>query len=504
MGGPERLVLWRSLVDEAERHLSFRDADWSLPEADARKLLQAAERFADEDPPEHHARLFAHRARIPGIPRDHYQAQREAVDAARERATAEVLDRHGAEGLIRLAEAADIPRAVGLAAAAHDVEISDALLTLLGTEGAPGALAAGWVAGELARHGAPRIRQVLEGQVRDEARVALLLELPPGDETWELVERQGSEVEARYWGAARPFGLAPELLERATERLLRFDRPWAAVDLLAGAVFDGGQADAELIERVLVQAGQSHDVDAAVHAAWEVGQLLDALERARLDPERLTGLEFTYFALVEDQRAPRALPAVLARDPLLFVRLARHAYSREDGAEEDDVRPELAGHAWQVLHGLRRLPGQATAAALTRRSCASGSIRCAASSPRPAAPESPTSCSDRYRQPLRRAPTAVGRPRRCGTSLRRSAPAASRRGSESVASERVDRPCAIRTRAAPRNAHWPTAFATTLADSKPAGPGVRAYCVRSQRTTTPKRATTTATPSDLQTTVSAA
>jgi hypothetical protein len=41
----------------------------------------------------------------------------------------------------------------------------------------------------------------------------------------------------------------------------------------------------------------------------------------------------------------------------LFVDLVRHGYRRADDADVDDVRPELAAHAWQVLDGLRRLPG---------------------------------------------------------------------------------------------------------------------------------------------------
>jgi hypothetical protein len=139
---------------------------------------------------------------------------------------------------------------------------------------------------------------------------------------------------------------------------MTYDRPWAAVDVLAGMVQSDQDVDRDLIERVLVAAAQSEQVDAAVHAAWEVGQLLDALEAAALPTERLAGLEFTFFALVDDVRPPRALPAALASDPELFVLLARHVYARTDGAEEDDVRPELASHAWRVLHELRRVPGQ--------------------------------------------------------------------------------------------------------------------------------------------------
>lgn len=356
----ERLGLWRSLVDEGERHLTFPDAKWSLPEAEARKLLDAAERFADEDPPERHARLFAYRARVPEVPRNDYEAQREALAAARARAAGEVLARHGVDGLVRLAEASDLPRAVGWAAAGAETDLTDDnLLPALGTSGPRAALASGWAGGQLERHGIAWAQDAVEDTLLNvEARVALLLELAPDAQTWELVERQGEEVEARYWRSARPFALRTELIERAVGRLLRFQRPWAAVDVLVGSMHDGQAVDPQLVERVLVEAAQSEEADAAVDAAWEVGQLLDALERAEFPSERLAGLEFTYFALVEDLRAPRALPVELAKDPKLFVELVRHVYRREDGAEEPDVRLELANHAWQVLHGLRRLPGQ--------------------------------------------------------------------------------------------------------------------------------------------------
>lgn len=314
-----------------------------------------------------------------------YEAQRQAA-AARSRAAGEVLARHGVDGLVRLAEASDLPRAVGLAASGGEIDFTDDLLPALGTEGPRAALAAGWAAGELKRHGIGWAQDVLEGApLTVEARVALLLELAPDDQAWDLVERQGEEVEARYWRSARPFALRTDLIERAVSRLLHFQRPRAAVDVLAGSVHDGQPVDAQLIEQVLVAAAQSEEVEVAVHAAWEVGQLLDALARQGIPAERLAGLEFTYFALVEDLRAPRALPVVLAEDPELFVKLVRHVYRREDGADESDVQPELANHAWQVLYGLRRCPVRPTTDTSTAKRYAPGSTRCAASWPTPVA-----------------------------------------------------------------------------------------------------------------------
>jgi hypothetical protein len=174
----------------------------------------------------------------------------------------------------------------------------------------------------------------------------------------QLVDTFDVETQEHYWRAVNLVGLSePEMVASGAERLLHHDRPWSAVDVLASAGPDGGSPDRELIERVLLAAAESDQVDAAVHAGWEVGQLLDVLEAAGVAADRLAGLEFIFFAMLDDVRAPRALHGAVAESAELFVTLVRHGYRRADDADEDDVRPELAGHAWNVLRDLRRLPG---------------------------------------------------------------------------------------------------------------------------------------------------
>lgn len=120
---------------------------------------------------------------------------------------------------------------------------------------------------------------------------------------------------------------------------------------------DGGEVDVELADRALKAAAASEVFDASVHAGFEVGQVLDAMERSGAPIERLAAHEFAFFALLDLEREPSALGAAIADDPELFVSVVRHAYLRADGAEEPDVRTELAAHAWHVLEGLRRVPG---------------------------------------------------------------------------------------------------------------------------------------------------
>lgn len=357
----ERLALWRALVDEADRHRSFPTAEWSLDEEDVVALDEVAAQFEIRDVPERYARLFEHRVRIPGVPRDDYEALREATDLSQQVAVTEVLERHGLDGVLRLAIASKLPREVGWAVAgvAGD-RLANELLPMLGGEEALAAMAAGWAARRLQDEGLSWTHAQAQAlrAFPPAAQAAVLLELrPAGTEVWELLDGLDADTRNRYWHVVNLYGLATELVTQGVERLLEHDRPWAAVDVLASAVHRGDGLDLELTERALQAAATSEQLEATIDAAWEVGQVLDALERSGLQLDRLASLEFTFFALLDSVRAPTALQTAVISQPSLFVDLVRRVYRRADDADEDDIRPELASHAWQVLHELRRLPG---------------------------------------------------------------------------------------------------------------------------------------------------
>jgi hypothetical protein len=189
------------------------------------------------------------------------------------------------------------------------------------------------------------------------AQSRFLLELAPTATTWEQVDRLDPDVQAGYWRSVSPYALLPDDLTAGVERLLAAERPWAAIDVLAGAVHDGGEVDVDLADRVLAAAAAADEVDAGVDPSYEVGQVLDAMERSGAPIDRLATHEFAFFGLLDQERAPRALAAGVAAEPELFVLLVRHAYLRADLADEPDIRVELATHAHLVLDGLHRVPG---------------------------------------------------------------------------------------------------------------------------------------------------
>jgi hypothetical protein len=183
-----------------------------------------------------------------------------------------------------------------------------------------------------------------------------MMTLTPGPSGWAHVDNSNPAVRAIYWRSIDPYALKPEDLVVGIEQLLVVGRPWAAIDVLSGSVHDGGEVDVDLADRVLQAAAASEAFDASVEPSFAIGQILDAMERSGAPVERLAAHEFAFFPLLDLEREPRALAAAIASDPDLFVSVVRHAYRRADGADEPDVRAELAGHAWHVLQGLHRAP----------------------------------------------------------------------------------------------------------------------------------------------------
>lgn len=355
-----RVALWRALMDEGEAHRMFADARWSRGEAYAARLLALADRFSDPDPPERHARLFDHRVRMPGVPRTDYDAQRAAVEEAQRDAAIEVYDRGGIDALLRLAGASRVARAVGWSHAAGREDAGlDRLLPMLADEGAAGLVAAGWLARRVRDGGEAWVNERLASLsgLSSAAQAHFMLALEPTPAVWAQVDGLDPDAQAVYWRSIHPYALPANDLAAGVGRLLDVGRPWAAVDVLSNSLLDDGDVEVELASRALQAAAAAETFDAAVDAGYEVGQILDAMERAGASVGALAAHEFAFFPLLDQQREPRALGDAIAADPELFVSIVRHAYPRADDADEPDVRTELGSYAWHVLEGLRTVPG---------------------------------------------------------------------------------------------------------------------------------------------------
>ena len=227
-----------------------------------------------------------------------------ALRTARQEAARAVLDAEGITGLLRLGAAAKLPVAVGWAAAeARGDDLTDDLLPLLGTDGSDGWVAQGYAGGRIEADGLDWLVRQLQRWPDGESvpqQVGLLLAVTrPNEALVAIVDGLHSDVQAAFWLRVNTIFVDPDARPTVARKLMEHRRPWGAIDLLVTMLHALGGAvapDVDLVESALMSAatGPSDDSPRASSLSWEVGELLDYLERSGSDIEIRARLEFLY------------------------------------------------------------------------------------------------------------------------------------------------------------------------------------------------------------------
>ena len=366
-----KTMLWREMTDLANKHRRFPDAKWTMPVGDITRLEVVAERFEPTSAIDRFVGLFGHRVHVPGVDISDHAAHDQAVGRMRRDAAREILEVGGVDGLVEVAEQADLPAVVGIAAAeAGNDGVAPPIYALLGAGGARGEMARGFVAWRMESRGWDAFEQLVSGDAMawsPEQQTGLLLAARPTHQLLGLVKAFPDAVREAYWKSVRVFWVRAEDAIEVAEQLLAHHRPWAAVSLLH---LDARSADApagieipsDLIVRALTEAITTPSDEAAMAAGlmYEVGALLDRLERDGVDPGQIARLEWLYEPGLRFTRPARSLYTALGQDPDLFVEIVSYVY-RPDDAPEDETATEqqvaMAERGFSVLRAWDRIPG---------------------------------------------------------------------------------------------------------------------------------------------------
>jgi len=171
---------------------------------------------------------------------------------------------------------------------------------------------------------------------------------------WERAAELGNEVEQAYWGEFAVWGRGDfQLVDEAATNLLRFERPLAALDLMAlYASREDRRVSPTLIAEALERfVGLPEDhLEPHRLSSYELESLLEYLRSSELDEERLGVLEWQLLpGLGFDARSP-VLERRLARDARFFVEILSLVYRpRGDEAEAIDVAEHVARNAHRLL-----------------------------------------------------------------------------------------------------------------------------------------------------------
>lgn len=368
LGDPGRREMWRALVDLGAQHRQFPDADWAMPGHVVDRVEAVAAHFAPTSPVDLSVDLFDHRPHLPGV--DPLGPEYDgALRTARQDAARSVLEAEGIPGLFRLGAAATLPVAVGWAAAeAPGDDLADDLLPLLGIDGSDGWVAHGYAGGRIEADGLDwLVRQLQRWPGGDSVsqQVGLLLAVTrPNEALVTIVDGLHPDVQVAFWRRVNTMFVDPAARPLVARTLMEHHRPWGAIDLLVTMLHALGGAvepDVDLVEEALTTAatGPSDDSPHTSSLSWEVGELLDYLERSGSDTQIRARLEFLYAYLLQHTRPARALNEALAADPALFAEVLSYIYLPE-GEDPSQVPPEQSARAmvgFTVLREWHTPPG---------------------------------------------------------------------------------------------------------------------------------------------------
>lgn len=366
-GQEQQVSLSERLREFVGRHREFAEADWAVEGGRLEALEAIQETFRPADPVRQHRWLFKAAPWI-GVGRrgaDHDAYFKEVQDR-RVAALGAVVEAEGLAGVLRLLNGLAEPHEAywvgqALAQLPDRVDLAPPTIRALLDGATPGRGAlSGFLHARLAQEGRHAVQARLLAPETAlwpvEERGFLLMNLPPDDETWDVVARQGPEVERSYWQRINYYGQAanPAQERRAFDQLLSAGRPAAAFDLarLRDVELAGEEWKALLLALVPLDAETLHN------RAHEIREALDRLgERPDVASLEVAQLAWALLPLFRFEQMPKALSRELLNNPKLFAEVVNLAFPNPQDGEADERQKMYQERAFTLIFDLRGVPG---------------------------------------------------------------------------------------------------------------------------------------------------
>jgi len=365
-----RFVVWDALRKEVNRHRTYSGTDWALSDEALFQLDLLVKSFAPAGAIARSTWLFDDwMPDVPGRAQEDGDPE-EAINTARLNAIREVIQESGMSGLIELAGKVKLPQHIAYAARGLKLDF-DALCQFFGQ-----ALHAGQeldvIAGVILAEGVSRFGaewmsfavEILSGErVAPERIAGLLMTLDESAATWAYVKAYGDEVNETYWRRKHSFfvrGNADELLF-AVDNYLACKRPLAALDSASRRMSD---LPTSLLIRLLDESVQEISVAGratGTMSVYNIERAFDELRRREdVTPDNVAALEFRYLPVFHARKKPLVLHTLMMQQPRLFMDAICAVFkpANQESAPPTDGAEKLAVAAYELLTGIRILPGQ--------------------------------------------------------------------------------------------------------------------------------------------------
>lgn len=367
----ERTKLWSSLVEFTARHRRYSDANWALKEDILVRIDEVAANLSPKELQNLYRRIFNGRDfdLYDEEEGDDWRAQEKRLEERRQKAIREIYEEGGIEAVLDFAQAVESAPQVGAAFGmiAGSEEDSAFLPRLLDADSEKlSRFISSYIWARRWKAGWDWVDQITAPEWTVEQMGCFFRSLPFCPEAWKRVSTALDENEGVYWkNVAFNAFQAEDDFETAIDKLLEYDRPYAAIDCLNASRHKKNPLDHARTIRALLAAVNA-DESPHSHAVYECVELIKALqEDPETDQDALFNIEWAYLTALDGHghrgARPKLLEQRLASAPAFFCEIiriifrSRHEEKREN--EPSEKERKIAGHAYRLLHEWSVPPG---------------------------------------------------------------------------------------------------------------------------------------------------
>lgn len=363
----QRLPVWEGLVDLVARHKKYSDAERAMKPEIVSRIENVAQKLAPEKPTYYYRRIFSTRDFDLYEEKDgDWQEQQKRLEEFRQKAIKEILRLGDIEDVINFSKTVDSPWNVGLSLGYVKEEADQEILPIFLDTGDNNItqFISGFVCARYRSCGWEWVDRlgVEDWSITQKAKIFSYL--PFVKETWERVEKSLEVHEEEYWSKVNvnPYH-AKDDINLAIEKLIRYKRPYSAINCLNRNLHFKQPLNTALAIRALLAAISSEETSRAADV-HDIIELITALQNdPNTDRNELFKVEWAYVPLldVHNGASPKVLEERLSSDSKFFCEIIRLIF-RSDKKDRPERKPTeqekaMATNAYRLLREWRTPPG---------------------------------------------------------------------------------------------------------------------------------------------------
>lgn len=376
----KKFTTWETIRGILNRHRSYPDADWALPESELVKLENLYNKLQPSDIISKYIWLF--NDQWPAFPEGFkneleekgYEKQQKKIDEARKAAVKIFLKELGLNQTIELRKQVKECWLLGGALADVITNQEDVLTVCECLYDDKNLI--GFVHGFIFRKSLIEnfdwikllFKELQEKKFKNKALSNVLIPLNQNQQLWNFVASLDEEIQNEYWQNINPhfYHITDDEKVIGIEMLLKHKRFFSAIDI---ASHFANVISSNLLLEMLKKAATEEASETPRFRGYEIERVFEELDkRTDIEKSTLIHLEWLYLPLLDSygtRRNPKTLEEELANNPEFFIEVLKWIYipkdekllEKEREGISDEAIQNRAKQAYHLLHSWKKIPG---------------------------------------------------------------------------------------------------------------------------------------------------